>query len=232
MMDITSATEAVSAADTLTTTLISAGIGALIAGLFQLIDKIIDLRTSRKKDREERERKDSDDYIEKKERVYIAAIGRLLQMRRAFDYTRESLVRNDDLRQALERENQDYYEVAPQLRLYAPDDICNDYMRLLALFSDCAYAPQTGPRLSEQGKWAFNNQVTLLAHRMQEDLGIRKYQDAPTLIQCPVCGVEHDYVSKKCPKCGLPYEDLRGKAVEIIQQSRTIRRETDMEFPK
>lgn len=202
--------------ETIQITIISAGLAALINCIFQLVNKVIDNR---------KERRESDDkklimYLEKKEKVYIAAIGRLLQIRRGFDYTREMVINNDHLRDIIEKDSLSFAEFSPQLRLYSTDRIFNKYHDLAAN-ARFAYAPQNGPRLIENSKWAYDMQITLLARLMQEDLGYRKYNSEHDIIICPDCGCEHDIVAK-CPRCGMTFDALQIKAQELLNQMQEI----------
>lgn len=193
--------------------IISAGLAALINCVFQLVNKLID----NSKENKDKEDKKLSLYVEKKEKVYIAAIGRLLQIRRGFDYTREMIMHNNQIQANIEKENMEFVEISPQLRLYSTDKIFNKYQEL-AKYTCFAYAHQNGPRLIENSKWAYDMQITLLARLMQEDLGYRKYNADHDVIVCPECGCEHDIISK-CPNCGLTFANLQKKAEEILAQS-------------
>ena len=192
--------------------IISAGLATLVNCLFQFINKLIDNHREDKKHAQE----NKNEYIEKKEKVYIATIDRLLQIRRGFDFTREMLFKNEKLQKTVESQNLSYAEVSAQLRLYSTDKIFNEYMRLFR-FSCFSYAPESGPRLFEESKWAYDMQITLLARQMQEDLGYRKYNSEPDLITCPECGRIHDIVST-C-SCGLTFSQLKEKANTALDQN-------------
>ena len=103
--------------------IISAGLAALINCVFQLVNKLID----NSKENKDKEDKKLSLYVEKKEKVYIAAIGRLLQIRRGFDYTREMIMHNNQIQANIEKENMEFVEISPQLRLYSTDKIFNKY---------------------------------------------------------------------------------------------------------
>lgn len=193
--------------------IISAGLAALINCIFQIVNKLIDNAKERRDNSDRRKEL----YIEKKEQVYVAAIGRLLQIRRGFDCNREEAIRSNKIRDNIDKENIAFAEISPQLRLYASDKIFNKYQEL-ASYSHFAYAPAEGPRLIENSKWAYDIQVTILARMMQEDLGYRKYNIEHDMIICPECGCEHDIISK-CPNCGVTYKELQEKAQEIIKQN-------------
>lgn len=192
--------------------IISAGLSALITCLFQLVNKLIDNR------QESRQKKNSElaSYKEKKEKVYIAAIGRLLQIRRGFDFTREKAFLNDELKEEMHKCNVEYMEIASQLRLYASDLIFTEYYRL-AMYSRFAYAPQNGPRLIETSKWAYDTEIVILARLMQEDLGYRKLTSEYQPFICPKCNKEHDIYSK-CPSCGMTYSELKKVLQESLNQ--------------
>ncbi len=194
-------------------TIISARLTSLINGFFQLVNKLIDNTKERRNNSDKRR----DLYREKKEQVYIATIRHLLQIRHGFDCTREMVIRSNKIRDNIDKENIAFAEISPQLRLYAPDKIFNKYQEL-ASYSRFAYAPTEGPRLIENSKWAYDVQVTKLAHMMQEDLGYRKYNLEHDMVIRPDCGCEHD-ITSKCPNCGATYKDLQEKAQEIIKQT-------------
>lgn len=193
--------------------IISAGLAALINCFFQFGDKIFNYI----KERHENKDKKRDDFNEKKERAYIGALKRLLQIRHGFDYTKEDLARSEQHKEMIKKDNDSFAEISPQLRLYSPDKIFNMFQELV-VFARFAYAPQNGPRLIENSKWAYNLQITILARLMQDDLGYRKYNPDHDLIVCPNCGKEHDFISK-CPKCGLSFNDLRKKADEDLNRN-------------
>lgn len=113
------------------------------------------------------------------------------------------VIRSNQLRDNIEKENVAFAEISPQLRLYSTDKIFNKYHEL-ASYARFSYAPQNEPRLIENGKWAYDMQITLLARLMQENLGYRKYNFEHDMIVCPEYGREHDIVSK-CPQCGMIY---------------------------
>lgn len=192
--------------------IISAGLAALINCIFQLVNKLID----NAKERSENNSKEFATYKEKKEKAYIAAIGRLLQIRRGFDYTREMVIHSNQFRDNIEKENMAYAEISPQLRLYSNDKIFNKYHELAA-YARFSYAHQNRPRLVENSKWAYDMQITMLARLMQEDLGYRKYNYEHDMVVCPECNCEHDMVSK-CPRCGMTYNQLQIKVQEILNQ--------------
>lgn len=191
--------------------IISAGLAAFVNCIFQLINKVIDNRKEHYKSIE----KKNDEYKTKKEMVYIAALQRLLQISQGFEYTREMLIKDGVLKEKIDKENLEFSTISPQLRLYATDKIYNSY-RNLAKFTKFAYASENIPRLSPEGKLAFDMQTTLLARRMQEDLGYRGYDTMPDTIRCPNCACEHDIIAK-CPSCGLTFEELCRKLQQILE---------------
>lgn len=199
--------------DTIQIAIISAGLAALINCIFQLVNKLID----NAKERRENDSKKLNSYIEKKEEVYIAAIERLLQIRRGFDYTREMISRDDKIRATIDNDNVQFAKISPKLRLYSTDKIFNMYYQL-AFFARFSYAPQNGPRLFENVKWAYDTQIILLSRLMQEDLGYRKLDAEHDMIVCPECTTQHDIISK-CPKCGMTYCELQKRAQDILNQN-------------
>ena len=214
--------------ETVQVAIISAGLAALINCIFQIINRLVDLKKA-SIDKEEEEAKM---YKEKKEQVYIAALDRLLQIRRGFDYTSDDYMKWEKVRERLDTENSTFITISPKLRLYASDRIFREYQKI-ALWSKYSFAPLNGPRLFENSKWAFDAQITLLAHLMQAELGYRKEGDEQDTVQCPDCGTVHDIVLR-CPNCGMTYEQLRVKADEVfrqLQEQQTDFDDTDNETP-
>lgn len=192
--------------------IIAAGLAALINCVFQLINKMIDLSKEKHSDQENKKQK----YKEKKEEVYIAALDRLLFIRRGLDITHDQLLHDKRLREMFDEGNISFISNASKLRLYANDKIYNKY-RELSGFARYAYAPSRGPRLIENSKWAYDAQVMILARQMQADLKIREYNDNFDMIQCPDCMRMHDLIAK-C-KCGMTFEQLQIKISEILLQA-------------
>lgn len=213
--------------ETIQVAIISATLGVSISGIFQLISQLANKYLDKKLAEETNEQKRRTEYIAKKEEIYIAAIDRLLQIRRGFDYTREMTMFNKAIQEEIEKNNSSYFEVSPRLRLYATDKIFNNYQQL-ALFSRYAYASQNGPRLIENSKWAFDMQITILARQMQDDLGYRKYNDGYDTITCPACGKEHDMISE-CPNCGMSFKELQIRSQEVIEQIQEIQADDEEE---
>lgn len=182
--------------------IISAGLAALVNSIFQVINKIIDNREKRRSEQISAEI----ELREKKEQTYIAAIGRLLQIRRGFDFTSEDVNRREKIKKMIEDDDAKFAEYAPKLRLYASDKIFNYYISLAEGFRSFAYASQYGPRLFENTKTAFSNNIILLSHLMQQDLGYRVFNKGIDTVNCPKCRTKHDIVSG-CPKCGLSFEE-------------------------
>ena len=207
--------------ETIQIAIISAALGSFVSGIFQLINKRLDNKAAK----ETNEQRKIQEYIAKKEEIYIAAIGRLLQIRRGFDYTREMTMFNKVMQDEIGKNNAAYFEISPRLRLYATDKIFNRYQQL-ALFSRYAYVSQNEPRLIENSKWAFDMQITMLARQMQDDLGYRKYANGHDTITCPDCGIEHDIVSK-CPNCNMSFEELRRRSQEILKQAQEIQEDNE-----
>lgn len=193
--------------------IISAGLATLITCIFQFGDKVF----SYIKERHENNDQKREDFNKKKEKVYIGALGRLLQIRRGFNYTKNDLYRDKHLMEKVDRDNEIFAEISPQLRLYSTDKIFNMFQELV-VYARFAYASQNGPRLFEESKWAYDFRITLLARLMQEDLGYRVYDSNHDLIVCPNCGREHDFISK-CPKCGLTFSELKKKAQEDLEHN-------------
>lgn len=197
--------------ETVVIAIISASLSALINCAFQLVNKIID----NNKERRQHKITELELYKEKKEKVYLAAIGILLETRRGFDYTREMVIRNDTIQEEIKKINFAIAEISPQLRLYAPDSIFIEYYKL-STYSRFAYAPQNGPRLLENSKWAFDASVIILARLMQEDLGYRELSSDYSPVICPKCQTEHDIYSK-CPSCGMTYSELKKDLQELLK---------------
>ena len=109
--------------ETIQVAIISASLAALINCIFQILNRLIDLKKASADKAEEEARL----YKEKKEQVYIAALDRLLQIRRGFDYTLDDAMRNKRLKEMIDNQNQIFIEISPKLRLYAPDNIFNQY---------------------------------------------------------------------------------------------------------
>ena len=189
----------VSIETTILIALISAGLAALVNGIFQIINRCLD--SSKEKNEQEQEEKKA--YRLKKEEVYLIAIERLQDIKKGFYYTSEQLSNNKELRSQVLNKEQSFEALVAKLRLYAPDDIYNCYNQL-ASFSRFSYASQMGPRLIGNYKDWFGQQIFILSRLMQQDLGYRIYNDNNTLIICPDCATEHDAYAP-CPKCGMKY---------------------------
>ena len=200
---------------------ISAGLASLVNCIFQLVNKLIDLKKSNR----DNDKKQKALHQEKKEQVYIAALDRLLQIRRGFDYTSLDYQRYDKVREMFDAGNSAFVSVSPKLRLYASDRIFRMYQQL-ASWSEYALAPPHGPRLMENSKWAFDAKISLLAHLMQAELGYRNDREGCDSIQCPGCGTVHD-IALKCPKCGMTFEELQFQVDEILRQEQE--QQTDFE---
>ena len=198
--------------ETLLIAIISAGLSALINCIFQIVNKLID----NNKERCEKNNTELEEYKKKKEKVYIAAIGRLLEIRRGFEFTREQVIRDDEIMDNIKKKNAAFAEISPQLRLYAPNFIFNEYNKL-ATYSRFAYAPRNGKRLIENSKWAFDTSIIILAQLMQEDLGYRKLTSEYVPIICPKCHTEHDIYSV-CPSCKMKYGELQLELQELLAQ--------------
>lgn len=194
--------------------LISAGLASLVNGIFQVISHLLDSRDIEKV----QNNKKIDVLFEKKEAVYMAAIDRLLQIRRGFDYTRETIILHDkNIQEEIDKNNSAYAKIAPELRLYATDKIFNQFMKL-SRFAKYSYSSASGLGLIENSKEAFDISVMILACLMQEDLGIRKMNSGHDMIICPRCAKKHDIVSK-CPGCGMTFEEYQIKMQEVLMQN-------------
>ena len=198
--------------ETVVIALISAGFATLINCVFQTVNKAIDLFQSKKIKKEEKEKT----VLKEREAVYIAALDRLLFMRRGFDFTDEQLALNDILQKEWDKSNERYTSIPAKMRLYASDKVFREFSGL-SVFFRYAFAPVSGPRLAEESKWAFNTQITLLAQHMQDDLGIRAYGLSHDVIKCPECEALHD-ISEPCPKCNMSYKELLHRLDYEIQK--------------
>lgn len=192
------------------TSMISAGLGALVAGIFQLINKIIDCEKEKKR----MVKQEKKDFNQKKEQAYINALRKLLFIRKGFDITREMMVKNKDLYEQVNEESKTFVTTDPTIKLYASDAI---YRQFYKLNSYKIYAYTNSWRLFEDAKAAFDIKVNILSRLMQRDLGYRKYDEEPDNIKCPNCGKEHDaFVT--C-HCGLTYEQLQSKLDETLKKA-------------
>lgn len=193
--------------------LTSAGFSSIVNGLFRFVNKWMD----QKQKKREKEYLRQEKYFEKKEKVYIAALERLLQIRRGFDYTWEDVVHDKMLKEEIDKGNSAFIEISPQLRLYSTDSIFDKWHWLAREYREFAYAHLEGRRLFEESKWAFDFQITMLARQMQDDLGYREFNKSYNVIKCPKCKREHDLISK-CPKCGMTLEKLQEMSEEVIRE--------------
>lgn len=181
----------------------SATMSTIITCLFNFVTRKLEYN-QKKKEREEAEVKA---FFAKKQEVYAATLERLLLIRNLFDYTCDGYQSApDELLDDVARSNQEFMKIRALLRLYATDSIFREYSEL-SMCSRFALAPSSGPRLMENGKWAFETRVNLLAQHMQEDLGIRRYQVLHDEVACPECHTVHD-INKPCPNCGMSYEEF------------------------
>ena len=197
--------------------LISAGIGAIISGIFQLVNRVLDDRKEIRKDKKE----EKHNYDAKKEEVYIAAIERLQQVRYGFDITRDDLWADNELDKEIHDKEHEFETVSARLRLYSSDEIFGEYYRLM-FYARYAYAPQHGPRLMENAKEIFSQQVLILSRRMQADLGYREYNNDNTMIICPSCLEKHDAFGN-CPKCGMKYtEYMRRQQISALMNENSV----------
>ena len=173
--------------------LISSGIGALTTKIFGIVEKMIEKHYENKK--EEKEKKNR--YLEKKEEVYIAAIERLLDFKIIFGGESENL----KMMEWMNKRDEEFKKIAPKLRIYSSDKIFEDYFKLASFF----YGMNIKFKLTEDSIRAYDIKITILAKKMQEDLGYREYDSDVITISCPKCKKKHD-IFKKCPKCGIDYK--------------------------
>ena len=212
--------------ETVVIALISGCSGALVTCIFQTFNKCLDTQNSNK----EREYKEVMQYKAKKEEVYIAAIDRLLQIRRWFDYTCDDYMKDENIRKRVDEENIAFISIAPKLRLYSSDKIFREYQKL-ARWSKFSFPGNNGEKLFEDSKWVFDYRIILLVHMMQAELGYRKNMEEVDSVNCPECYTKHDIV-EKCPKCGMTFEELQEKAEQIYQQAQEIRNNSEDETTK
>ena len=192
--------------------IISAGFAAFINCVFQIVNRAIDLFQSKRNEKKGKEKT----VLKEREAIYIAALDRLLFIRRGFDFTVEQLASNDILQKEWDESNERYTSIPAKMRLYASDKVFREFLGLL-VFSRYSFSPASCSKLAEESKWAFNTQITLLAQHMQEDLGIREYGLSHDVIKCPKCGAIHD-ISEPCPKCNMSYEGLLHRLDYEIQK--------------
>lgn len=204
------------------TTLISAGVGALVTGIFQIINKTIDTVREKRKTKKQ----DKDTFYGKREQAYLQALRKLLFIRKGFDITRELLDRNETLKNEYNSEIDSFRMIDPTIRLYASDKIFQQYNNLTS-YKIYAYCTENSWRLFEEAKTAFDIKVNILSRLMQKDLGYRKYDEEPNNIKCPNCGKEHDaFVT--C-RCGLTYEQLQNKLDETLKQAQAQAQKQEQE---
>lgn len=202
------------------TTLISAGVGALVTGIFQIINKIIDAVKEKRKTKKQ----DKDTFYGKREQAYLQALRKLLFIRKGFDITRELLDRNETLKKEYDNEIDSFRMIDPTIRLYASDKIFQQYNNLTS-YKIYAYCTENSWRLSEEAKKAFDIKINILSRLMQQDLEYREYDSEPNIIKCPQCGREHDaFVT--C-YCGLTYEGLQNYLDKILKLPQEQKRKED-----
>lgn len=88
--------------------IISAGLATFVNCLFQLVNKVLDNHKENKRE----QKTQLNEYILKKETIYISAIDRLLQIRRGFDYTRKDIINNKELQEEIKENNQNFFQIA------------------------------------------------------------------------------------------------------------------------
>ena len=191
----------------------SAGVSALVTGAFEIIKHFIEHREVKR----DREYKREDDFIKNKEAAYLAALDRLVQIRKAMEYTYENVQSDENLKNEYLRNESEFRKEAARIRLYSSDAIYSMYSTL-ASYSRFAYVLKGGKRLIENRKWAYDAQVIRLSRLMQEDLGIRNFSEKNNeIVECPECGSKHD-AFRQCPKCGMTRQQLEERIVEINRQ--------------
>lgn len=79
--------------------IISAGLATFVNCLFQLVNKVLDNHKENKRE----QKTQLNEYILKKETIYISAIDRLLQIRRGFDYTRKDIINNKEYQEEIKK---------------------------------------------------------------------------------------------------------------------------------
>lgn len=189
--------------------LISAGVGAGIVVLKEVIFKIIDCCNSKHKFKQQCETQ----YQEKKEKVYIEAINILSFIRMGFDYTQNDLLKSPALKEQYTNEVLRYNNVAALIKLYATDKIMFAFEELFQ-YKKFSFAALNSERLFEESKKEFFFKILILSRMMQKDIGIRKLDGADNLeLVCPNCKTKHDHIDK-CPKCGKTYEE----ALAIVKE--------------
>lgn len=186
----------------------SATSSAIINGIFSIVTN----RINEKNKKKDKEKKDKDDYLQKKENVYIGAINWLLLIRRGFDFTQDQLRDNKDLKEKYSYETKQFMEISAKLRLYSTDRIYTLFSHLNK-YQDYSYS--NGWRLSEEYKAKFIDKVNILSDLMKADLNFRQYDNTTKTIICPVCSKEHDYI-KTCD-CGLTFEQYLDIEIENIK---------------
>lgn len=191
----------------------SAGVSALVTGGFEIIKHFIEQREVKR----DREYKRENDFIKNKEATYLAALDRLVQIRKAMEYTHENVQSDEGLKDEYLKNESEFRREAARIRLYSSDAIYSMYSTL-ASYSRFAYIPKDGKRLTENSKWAYDAQVIRLSRLMQEDLGIRNFSEKNNeIVVCPECGSKHDAFGQ-CPKCGMTRQQLEERIMETNKQ--------------
>lgn len=198
--------------------LISAGTAALITGIINILTKVID-NHSKKAERQENK---ISKYYEEKKNAYIQALNKLFSIKRGLSITTEDLRKSTELYKQVNEERRDLKYVDSFFRLYSSDKVFNFYFSLLQKYSPYSNVSESSWRLSEDSKAKFDTGIFVLSRLMQEDLGYRDYDPEATMIKCPKCGKEHDFVNT-C-KCGLTFSQLQEELLKI-QVDQPIKRE-------
>lgn len=198
--------------------IISASFGTVISGICRLFSRHFDQKDKAKERIEARK----EEFEKKKEEVYIAALDRLLQIKKGIELHASNL--STDEIEEIRKKNREFEEIAPRLRLFSDDAIFDEYSMLAEGYKRFAYNRNCG--LFEESKWAFDFKISVLARKMQDSLGYREFNKSCQKVICPSCGKEHDYL-KNC-QCGMTFDELVIKANEIVLQAENIFSEQDI----
>ena len=147
--------------------LISAGTGALIALLGNVVNQIITICRDKGKEKKH----DKDALLAKKEEAYVNALDILLFINVGFDVTQEQLRLNPDLSREMSEKSKALNNLSPKIKLYASDSIFNSFNSLKNEYQKYSFTSEEGWRLFENSKAAFLNKVNALSKLMRNDLG-------------------------------------------------------------
>ena len=152
--------------------LVSAGTGALIVLIGNIITQIILII----REKEKEEKHDRDSFLAKKEEAYINALDILLFIKRGFDITKEQLKLYPNLSKEMSEKSRDLNDLSPKIKLYASDSVFNSFNALKDQYQKYSFANEEGWRLFEDSKADYLNKVNNLSRLMREDLGFRKLE--------------------------------------------------------